>query len=140
MKKVLMPYLQIYKTFQPWFYLHFLLNLRRKKSHKVFWCVCPCFFFFFMILWSYKVIDDQTVSQRRDVIHANEHTKYANCGLPVKSWNFLLMSFCFMMKKDHFEQKMFLWPPVPLNKMLVWFYSLWIVNYYSIIYSIMWIF
>ena len=47
-----------------------------------------------------------------DVIHANGHTKYANCTLHVNCWNFLLMSFCFMMKKDHFKQKLLLWPQV----------------------------
>ena len=26
------------------------------------------------------------------------------------------MSFCFMMKKDHFKQKLLLWPQVPFKK------------------------
>ena len=30
-----------------------------------------------------------------DVIHANEHTKYANCGLHANLWNFLLMPFFY---------------------------------------------
>ena len=34
-----------------------------------------------------------------NVIHANEHTEYANCGVRVNFWNFL-MPFCFMMKKN----------------------------------------
>ena len=51
-----------------------------------------------------------------DVIHADEHTKYFNCGLPVNFWIFLLKSFCFMMKKDHFKEKLLLWPEVPLKK------------------------
>ena len=42
------------------------------------------------------------------VIHANKHTKYANCGLHVNFCNFLLMLFCFMMKKDHLKQKLLL--------------------------------
>ena len=37
-----------------------------------------------------------------DVIHANERTKYAACG----------MQFCFMMKKDNFKQKLFVWSQV----------------------------
>ena len=40
----------------------------------------------------------------KDVIHANEHTKYANSGLHVNFWKFWLMPFCFMIKKDHFKQ------------------------------------
>ena len=44
-----------------------------------------------------------------DVIHANEHTKNANCDLPVNFWIFLLKSFCFMMKKNHFKQKLLFW-------------------------------
>ena len=38
-----------------------------------------------------------------DVIHANEQTKYANCDLHVNFWNFLLMSFCLVTKKNHFN-------------------------------------
>ena len=43
-----------------------------------------------------------------DVLHGNEHTKQANCGWHVNFLNFLLMPFCFMIKKDHFKQKFFL--------------------------------
>ena len=38
-----------------------------------------------------------------------------NCGLHVNFWNFFKMSFCFMMKKDHFKPKMLLWPQVPFK-------------------------
>ena len=41
--------------------------------------------------------------QMNIVIHANEHTKYAICGTHVSFWSLLLMSFCFLMKKDHFK-------------------------------------
>ena len=34
-----------------------------------------------------------------NVIHVNEHTEYANCGLHVNFLKFWLMSFCFMMRK-----------------------------------------
>ena len=44
----------------------------------------------------------------RDAIHANEQTKHANCGLRGTFGRFLLMSFCFKMKKDHFKQKLLL--------------------------------
>ena len=37
-----------------------------------------------------------------DVINENKHTTYANCGLHVNFWNFLL-SFYITMKKDHFK-------------------------------------
>ena len=49
-----------------------------------------------------------------DVIHANKQTKYVNCGLCVNFWNFLYMWICFMMKKNHFEQKLLFWPQVLL--------------------------
>ena len=41
-----------------------------------------------------------------DIIHTKEHTKYANCGLAINFWIFLLMPFCFIMKKDYFKQKL----------------------------------
>ena len=50
-----------------------------------------------------------------DIMNANSHTKHANCGLRVNFWNFLLMYFCFMMEKDHFKQKLLLWPQVFFN-------------------------
>ena len=48
-----------------------------------------------------------------DVIHAKEYTKDANCGLHLNCWIFLFMAFCFIMKKDHFKQKLLIWPQVP---------------------------
>ena len=42
-----------------------------------------------------------------DVIHANRHTIYANCGLHVNFCNFWFMPF--MMKN------MLLWPQVPFS-------------------------
>ena len=50
-----------------------------------------------------------------DVIHANEHPNYANCGLPVSFWIFLLMSLCFIVKKDHLKQTLLLSPRVLFN-------------------------
>ena len=57
------------------------------------------------------------------VIHANSHIKNANCGLQVNFANFLLISFCFMMKMDHFRQKFVLCPQVHF-KYLTLFYLL----------------
>ena len=44
-----------------------------------------------------------------DVIHANKHTIYDNCGLHVNFRNFWLMPFYFMLKN------MLLWPQVPFS-------------------------
>ena len=41
--------------------------------------------------------------------------KHVNCKLHVNFWNFLLMSFCFMMKKDRFKEKLLLWSQVPFK-------------------------
>ena len=35
--------------------------------------------------------------------------------LTCKFLDFLLMSFCFIMKKDNFKQKLLLWPQVPFK-------------------------
>ena len=55
-----------------------------------------------------------------------EYIKYANLDLSVNFWNFLLTPFWFMMKKDHFKQKLFLWPCVSVNS---WHLRLLIVPY-----------
>ena len=44
--------------------------------------------------------------------------KYANCDLRVIFWNFLQISLCFVMTKDHFKQKLLLWPHVPFKNFL----------------------
>ena len=53
-----------------------------------------------------------------DIMHANEHKKHANCGLHVNFWNFLLMLFCFMTKKDHFKDHLKNHLRSPLRKKL----------------------
>ena len=52
----------------------------------------------------HRVFDhfSRTYEVSSNVIHTNEHTKYADCTLHVKFWNFLPMSFCFIMKKGSF--------------------------------------
>ena len=64
-----------------------------------------------------------------DGIHVNEHTKHANCGLDRNFWNFLLMQFGFMMKKDDFKQNLFLWSQVSLKPKCAEFGS--DVNFFS---------
>ena len=36
-------------------------------------------------------------------------------GLHVNFRKFLLILFCFMMKKDHFNQNLLLWPQIPFK-------------------------
>ena len=67
---------------------------------------------FVQFWWTYEVAKFWIIKlylDVHDIIHMNKHTKYASCDVPVRFWIFLLMSFCFMMKKDHFKQKLFLW-------------------------------
>ena len=51
-----------------------------------------------------------------NVIHANENIKSANYNLHANFWNFWSIYFCFVMKKNHFTEKLLLWPQVPLKK------------------------
>ena len=37
--------------------------------------------------------------QVSDIIHVNKHTRYANCGLQMNFWDFLLMWFCLWWKR-----------------------------------------
>ena len=73
-----------------------------------------------------------------DVIHANEHTVCVNCGLRGSFWDFLLMSFCFMMKNNHVKQKLLLWSQVLLKIVIVitwfrtcWFECTWFVDFFE---------
>ena len=73
-----------------------------------------------------------------DVIHANEHTVCVNCGLHGSFWDFLLMSFCFMMKNNHVKQKLLLWSQVLLKIVIVitwfrtcWFECTWFVDFFA---------
>ena len=53
-----------------------------------------------MKFWMVKLYLDVS-----DVIQANEHAKYAHCGLPVNFWIFFDYVILFYDKKDHFKQK-----------------------------------
>ena len=69
-------------------------------------------FFFFTNLWSCEVFNVKPYLNVRETIHTNEQTKHANCGLHGLRG---FMSFCFKTKKDHFKQKLLLWPQVPFK-------------------------
>ena len=46
-----------------------------------------------------------------DVVHMNEHTKYANCSLHENFLNFFnVIMFCLVVEKDNFEQMLLHWP------------------------------
>ena len=97
----------------------FLLDLWRKNPIKFY-------DFFAYSLRTYEVLKFWLIKlyfDLNDIIHANKHTEYANCGLAVNFWIFSLMSSCFMMKKDHFKQKLFIWRQVPFKHISVSFVS-----------------
>ena len=95
----------MYKIFHLWFCLHFLSVLWRKKPPIKFYGVFDHFSRAYEVakFWMIKLYVNVS-----DVIHANDHTKYANCGLPVNFWTFLSTSFCFIIKKDNFKQNLLL--------------------------------
>ena len=45
-----------------------------------------------------------------DVKHGNENARHADCAFHTNVWNFLLIPFRVMMKKDQFKRKFLLWP------------------------------
>ena len=90
----------MYKIFHPWFSFQFFFCFMEIKPPVKVYGV------FDNVSRIYKVKKFSTIKLYLSVsyaIHANKHMQYANCGLHVNFWNFLLMPFCFMMKKDHFE-------------------------------------
>ena len=101
----------MYKTFYHWLSLYFIVRFMEKKLLKVLRCFYPFFSQTYEVAKLTKLYLDVS-----DIIHKNEHTKYAKCGLPVNFWIFLLMSFSFMTKKDHFKQNLLLWLRVLFNK------------------------
>ena len=101
------------KYFITGFHCIILLVLWRKNVLKSFMV------FFDHFPWTYEVKKFWMVKlclQVNNGIHANKHMKYANCDLLVNFWEFLLTSLCFMMKKDHFKQKLLLLPQVPFKR------------------------
>ena len=96
----------MYRIFHLWFSLHSFVRLMEENSPIKFYGVLLHFSGTYEVakFWMVKLYPHGI-----DVIHANKHTKSANSGLPVNFWIFLLKSFCFMMKKYHFKQKLLLW-------------------------------
>ena len=92
-------------------------------GERIFYKPLWCFWLFFMNL--------QSFASQRDVTHTNELKQYGKCGLHINFWNFWLMTFCFMVKKDCFKQKLFLWPQVPFNKHLLWKKDKKIIKFYT---------
>ena len=111
-----MSYPRVYKTVHLWFSLHF--SVQEKKSPIKFHGV------FVHFSRNCEVAKFSVIKLCLDVsnaIHANEHTKYANCGLPLIFGIFLLMQQFFIMKNDHFKQNLLLWPQFPFNVFLHFF-------------------
>ena len=64
--------------------------------------------------WTYEVAKFWMIKlclDVSDVIHKNKHTLYV-C-LTYKLSEVWLMQYCFMMRKNHFKNKLFLWSQVP---------------------------
>ena len=103
------------RTFHFWFSSHFFVRFTEKKAPIKFYGILLHFSGTYEVakFWVVKLYLDVS-----DAIHENDHTKNANCGLPVNVWIFLLKSFCFMMKKDHFKQKLLFWSQVPFKMLL----------------------
>ena len=76
---------------------HFFVKFIEKKPPIKLYVVFVHFSLTFEIakFWMIKLYLDVS-----DVIHTNEHTKYANCDFYKNFWIFLLMPFCFMMSKN----------------------------------------
>ena len=111
MYKVLWHFGQIprnYKVTEFWIQLKWR-HTRECTEHFIpgFLCI-----FFFTNLWSCEVLNVKPYLNVRDTIHTNEQTKHANCGLHGLRG---FMWFCFKTKKDHFKQKLLLWPQVPFK-------------------------
>ena len=86
------PRPRMYKTCYPWFSLHFLLLLWRKAPPIIkFYGVFNHFLRTCEVAKSWAIKLYHCVS---DVIHANEQTKYVNCGLHV--------NFCRKKKLEFF--------------------------------------
>ena len=88
------------KHFTAGFLCFFLVSFMEKKPMK-FYRLFVHFIrtYEFAKFWMIKLYLDIS-----GIIHLNEHTKYVNSSLHINFWIFL--SFCFIMKKDHFRQKL----------------------------------
>ena len=84
------------KILPPVFFSFFLKFMVIKPPIKFFLCVIFDYFsrtYDVEKFWIIKLHPDVS-----DIIQAIEQSKYANCGLPVNFWIFLLTSFCIFMK------------------------------------------
>ena len=90
----------IVQNISPLVFFALFVSFMEKKPPIKFYSVFNHFLRSYQVkkFWMIKLYLDLS-----DVIHANKHTRYANCGLHINVWNFLFMRFCFMVKKDHFK-------------------------------------
>ena len=98
----------MYKIIHPWFYLNIFVNFMEKEPS-------TNFYHFSQTGEVTKFSMIQLCLNVCDVIQANKHTYFAAYGLYVNFWNFRLIAFCFMMRKDNFKQNLLLWPQIPLR-------------------------
>ena len=89
-----------------------------KSFYKVFLYFWP----YFTNLWSCEVLNVDLYLNVSDVIHANEHTKH-DCGLHVNFWNFLLIPYCFRVRRIILGKSCYfgLRPPLMKNAKSVWY-------------------
>ena len=106
--------LECIKYFIPGFFCIFLLILWKKNVLHSFMVVLTISHELFTNFWMIKFCLDVS-----DVIHANEHTEFANSGLHTNFWKLGLTPFCFVIRKDCFKQKLLLWLHVPSNENLI---------------------
>ena len=55
-----MPYPRMHETFHSWFSLHVFVNFTEKEPSAKFY---GCFWPFYINLWSYKALNDETMSR-----------------------------------------------------------------------------
>ena len=93
------------------FFLIYGENLMKKEISTNFYGVLGYF------CWTYKVSKfwvTKLFLNVIDIIHANKHAQYTNYGFHINFWNFFLMPFSLMTKKD-FKQNLLHWPQFPFN-------------------------
>ena len=91
-------YPQMYNAFHHWISLYFFVNLMEKKPPLNLYGLLTIFHQLFA-----KFLMNRLYLDVSDVMHANEDAIYGNCGLHINFRNFLLLTFCFTIKMDHFK-------------------------------------